>query len=58
MDVDRFDMLARSLTSSGSRRRALSAALAGSLGLLGLAQPDEVTAGGACKPRCNECQTC
>src|SRR5215212_4981744 len=57
MDAERFDTLARSLTTTGSRRRAL-AALAGLLGLLGLAQPGDATAGGACKPSCNECATC
>src|SRR5688572_30849290 len=57
MDADRFDTLARSLTTSGSRRRALTAALAGSLGFLGLAHPDDATAGGKCKPSCPECQT-
>ena len=35
MDADRFDTLTRSLTAAGSRRRALAAVLAGSLGVLG-----------------------
>jgi hypothetical protein len=35
MDCDRFDTLARSLTSTGSRRRALAAILGGSWRLLG-----------------------
>jgi hypothetical protein len=35
MDGIRFDALARSLTTAGSRRRALSGLLAGALGLLG-----------------------
>jgi len=58
MDADRFDSLARSRTTSGSRRRALTTALAGSLGLLGLAHPNKAMGGGACKPACTECQTC
>src|SRR4051812_33305373 len=36
MDAERFDRLTRTLTQTGSRRRALATALAGSLGLLGL----------------------
>jgi hypothetical protein len=35
VDSDRFDILTRSLTRAGSRRRALSGVLLGSLGLLG-----------------------
>jgi hypothetical protein len=58
MDADRFDTLTRALTAAGSRRRALTAALGGALSLLGLAHPDEAAAGGACKPACNECQSC
>ena len=57
MDAHRFDRLTRSLTQTGSRR-ALATALAGSLGLLGFARPDETVAGGKCKPKCSECQTC
>ena len=58
MDANRFDTLTRSLTTTGSRRRALGAVLGGSLGLLGLAHPDAAEAGGECKPRCGECATC
>ena len=58
MDADRFDSLSRSLAITGSRRLALTAALGGALGLLGLTHPDDATAGGKCKPTCNECQTC
>ena len=47
MDADRFDTLTRSLTAAGSRRRALAAALAGSLGLLALTDPGDVAAAGA-----------
>jgi hypothetical protein len=59
MDADRFDALARSLTATGSRRRALTA-LGGSLGLLGMALPNEATAAktGKCKPKCGECEKC
>ena len=59
MDADRFDALARSLTATGSRRRALTA-LGGSLGLLGLTHPNGVTAAksGKCKPACGECEKC
>jgi hypothetical protein len=58
MDAIRFDTLARSLTTSGSRRRAVAAALGSALGLFGLAHPDDAMAGGACKPACTECQSC
>src|SRR5688572_28550340 len=38
MDATSFDSLTRSLTELGSRLQALTAALAGSLGLLGLSE--------------------
>ncbi len=55
MDADRFDALARALTAAGFRRRALAAALAGSLGLLGLTYLEDVTARNCppCKKRKN-----
>lgn len=40
MDTDRFDRLTRSLTTSRSRRGALTALLGGTLGLLGRAETD------------------
>src|SRR5215203_142415 len=43
MDEIRFDAIARSFSSAGSRRRALTGLLLGSLGLLG-AWADEATA--------------
>ena len=43
MDSARFDSLTRSLTQTGSRRRAL-AALSGALGLFGLTDADDATA--------------
>jgi hypothetical protein len=60
MDGTRFDSLARSLTTPGSRRRALAVAFTGALGLLGLEAPIETSAGksGKCLPECSECQTC
>jgi hypothetical protein len=39
MDPRRFDTLAKTLSTSGTRRGALTALLAGTLGLLGLSQP-------------------
>jgi hypothetical protein len=59
MDADRFDSLARSLVVAGTRRQVV-VALAASLGLLGLAKPDDVAAAksGRCKPQCAECQHC
>ena len=57
MDKIRFDTLTRSLTAAGSRRRALTAVLAGALGMLGLAHPDEATAG-KCKRKPTECEQC
>jgi hypothetical protein len=44
MAADRFASLTRALAAAGSRRRAL-AALAGALGLFGLAHPEEADAG-------------
>ena len=38
MDPVRFDALAKTLSTSGTRRSALAALLTGSLGLLGLSQ--------------------
>src|SRR5215213_782958 len=58
MDGLRFDALTRTFTAVGSRRRALAAALTGSLGLLGLTHPGDAPAGGKCKPACTECQFC
>src|SRR5215218_2835516 len=61
MDPERFDRLARSLTAAGSRRRALAAALAASVGLLGRTLPEAAEAkatSGKCKPQCGECQHC
>ena len=60
MDADRFDTLARSLTSVGSRRRALGAALSGALGALGMAEVDEASAArsGKCKRKPGECERC
>ena len=40
MDTDRFDSLTRSLSTSRSRRGALTALLGGTLGLLGLSETD------------------
>lgn len=40
MDLDRFDRLTKSLTTSRTRRGALAALVGGSLGLLGLAATD------------------
>jgi hypothetical protein len=47
MDADRFDALSRSLTSAGSRRRALTGLLSGALGLFGASV--EETAAKKCK---------
>jgi|SRR5215211_2132819 len=58
MDANRFDSIAKALIGAASRRAALAAALGGSFGVLGVAQPDETAAGGRCKPMCGECQTC
>jgi hypothetical protein len=58
MDGIHFDSLTRSLTQTGSRRRALAATLGGALGVFGLVHPDDAAAGGKCKPACNECATC
>jgi hypothetical protein len=57
MDDIRFDTLARSLASAGSRRRALAQVLGG-LTVVGLVRPDAAAAAGTCKPKCDECETC
>src|SRR5215208_3853558 len=59
MDADRFDSLARTLTTMGSRR-ALAAAIGGALGVIALADPKNAAAGnsGKCKPTCDECEKC
>lgn len=44
MDQERFDALAQSLVSAGSRRRALGALLAGMLGSLGFGHSDAAAA--------------
>lgn len=44
MDAACFDRLARSLTTIGSRRRALTAVVSGALGVLSLAGPDDIEA--------------
>jgi hypothetical protein len=60
VDADRFDALARSLTSAGSRRRALVATLGGALGALELADPDAASAAQPpkCKRKPGECERC
>src|SRR5215213_7595949 len=72
MDADQFDTLTRSVTASGSRRRALFAALGGTLGLLGLdsteakkhCPPCKQLKNGKCKKKrpdgtkCGPCRTC
>lgn len=58
MDSGQFDSFTRSLITAGSRRRALATAFAGSLGLLGLTQPNDTEAGGKCKFACGECGFC
>ena len=60
MDADRFDRLSRSLSTAGSRRRALAAALVSVLGLLRHAAPDDAAAAksGKCKRSPGECEIC
>ena len=50
MDQSRFDALARSLTTAGSRRRALTSLLAGILGLLGSRTDDARAKKKPCPP--------
>jgi hypothetical protein len=57
MEVNRFDLLTRSLSVAGSRRSALALGLGG-LVTLGLAHSEDVAAGGKCKPKCPECKQC
>jgi hypothetical protein len=58
MGANRFDAIAKALIAVASRRAALAAALSGSFVFLGFAHPDEVAAGGKCKPKCGECEKC
>jgi hypothetical protein len=60
MESSRFDTMTRALSAAGSRRRALAAALGGSLSLLGAVLPDDVAAAksGKCRPKCGECEKC
>jgi hypothetical protein len=44
MDDSRFDTLTRSLTTAGSRRRALTTVLGGALGLVAAASLDDAVA--------------
>jgi hypothetical protein len=63
MDAEQFDTLARSLTKGRSRRGALAAGLGGALGVLVLANSDEIEAASKAakrrkkkaKSRVNEC---
>ena len=50
MDHHRFDTLTRSLTTTGSRRRALTVALSGAFGVLGLVPADDAAAAKKCPP--------
>jgi hypothetical protein len=58
MDAGRFDSLARSFSSTSSRRLTLGALLGGSLGFLGLADVPAKRKSGKCKPTCTECNSC
>ena len=51
-----FDNLTRTLSTAGSRRRAVATA-AGVLGMLRLASV-KAAQSGLCKPACDECNTC
>src|SRR5215213_9797330 len=58
MDAGRFDALTRSVTTAGTRRRALSVALGGALSAVGVLPRNDAVAGGKCKPPCPECKRC
>lgn len=60
MDAERFDSFTRSLTTGGSRRRAMTTFVGGAMSLLALVGTQDVSAGdsGKCKPSCGECQQC
>jgi hypothetical protein len=60
MDGSRFDTLAKTLATASPRRQALTAALGGALGILGLRQPEDVGAArsGKCKQTPGVCQIC
>ena len=58
MDAARFDSLTRSLFAARSRRQTLGIVLGGAVVALGVTHADDATAGGKCKPTCDECETC
>jgi hypothetical protein len=58
MDGPAFDAIARAVPGSGSRRRALLAALGGTLGVLGVRGTAAKKKGKRKKPECPECATC
>ena len=60
MDGNRFDAIAKTLIAATSRRRTLGGLLGGTLGLLGLADPEEAWSAksGRCKPKCDKCERC
>src|SRR5688500_10903147 len=60
MDGNRFDALTKSLIAATSRRRTLGGLVAGTLALLGLADPEEAWSAksGKCKPKCDKCERC
>lgn len=57
MDEARFDDIAKALSAQTTRRLTFRALLGGMLGVLGFAEAGE-TRSGACKPDCDECNTC
>ena len=60
MDGARFDALAKTLVAATNRRRTLGGLVAGTLALLGLADPEEAWSAksGKCKPKCDNCERC
>jgi hypothetical protein len=60
MDGIRFDTLAKSLAVGASRRRTLGGLLVGALAAVGLAGPEDASAGksGKCKEECGVCEKC
>lgn len=60
MDAIRFDVLTRAWVAETSRRRTLAGVLAGVMGALGLAGPDDAGAAksGKCKQKCGQCNFC
>lgn len=60
MDAERFDAIAKALTSESTRRRTLGGLAGGALVALGLADPEDAWSqkSGTCPSTCGLCERC